>query len=215
MNPIEFVSTLEKTIDALPEKKTAPMRRIRQSRSKQISAQSPEFVMTAAHEILARGRYRWIAYELIANHSETFQSLERDTIEQLGEGMNSWDSVDGFARIISGPAWRDGLIDTDVIRVWARSPDRWRRRAALVSTVALNVRAQGGYGDVERTLTICEMLVDDRDDMVVKALSWALRELVAHDPSAVRSFLQRHQDELAARVKREVNNKLHTGLKNP
>jgi 3-methyladenine DNA glycosylase AlkD len=57
--------------------------------------------------------------------------------------------------------------------------------------------------------------VDDRDDMVVKAMSWALRELVAHDPDAVRAFLSAHDDVLAARVKREVTNKLETGLKNP
>ena len=51
--------------------------------------------------------------------------------------------------------------------------------------------------------------------MVVKALSWALRALVVHDPDAVRGFLVEHDDVLAARVKREVNNKLETGLKNP
>jgi 3-methyladenine DNA glycosylase AlkD len=51
--------------------------------------------------------------------------------------------------------------------------------------------------------------------MVVKALSWALRELVVHDPDAVRAFLSEHEDVLAARVKREVRNKLTTGLKNP
>jgi 3-methyladenine DNA glycosylase AlkD len=101
------------------------------------------------------------------------------------------------------------------IQDWAQSEDRWWRRAALVSTVALNVRSRGGKGDIKRTLTICEMLVEDYDDMVVKALSWALRELVVHDPRAVESFLNSHQDVLAGRVKREVRNKIETGLKNP
>jgi 3-methyladenine DNA glycosylase AlkD len=59
------------------------------------------------------------------------------------------------------------------------------------------------------------MLVDDPDDMVVKALSWALRSLVVHDPDGVRDFLGEHNDALAARVRREVTNKLETGLKNP
>ena len=49
--------------------------------------------------------------------------------------------------------------------------------------------------------------------MVVKALSWALRELVVRDPGAVRTFLDEH--DLAARVRREVTNKLQTGLKQP
>jgi len=84
-----------------------------------------------------------------------------------------------------------------------------------VSTEALNVRSRGGRGDVPRTLEVCRFLVDDHDDMVVKAMSWALRELIVHDPQAVREFLAEHDDALAARVKREVRNKLTTGRKNP
>ena len=77
------------------------------------------------------------------------------------------------------------------------------------------MRSHGGTGDTESTLAICEILVKDHDDMVVKALSWALRELVVHDPEAVDGFLNTHDADLAARVKREVRNKLETGLKNP
>ena len=84
----------------------------------------------------------------------------------------------------------------------------------MVSTVALNNKARGGDGDTGRTLMICKMLVADRDDMVVKALSWALRELSKRDPKSVRTFLREH-DVLAPRVVREVNSKLKTGLKNP
>jgi 3-methyladenine DNA glycosylase AlkD len=51
--------------------------------------------------------------------------------------------------------------------------------------------------------------------MVAKAMSWALRELVVHDRKGVEAFLAAHDDLLAARVKREVRNKLTTGLKHP
>jgi 3-methyladenine DNA glycosylase AlkD len=59
------------------------------------------------------------------------------------------------------------------------------------------------------------MLIADRDDMVIKAMSWALRELSKRDPNAVRRFLNERHDVIAARVMREVRNKLSTGLKNP
>ena len=55
---------------------------------------------------------------------------------------------------------------------------------------------------------ICQMLADDRDDMVIKANSWALRELVTHDPDAVRAFLRKKDEVLTARIKREATNKL-------
>jgi 3-methyladenine DNA glycosylase AlkD len=84
-----------------------------------------------------------------------------------------------------------------------------------VSTVALNRPSTGGTGDASRTLSICRMLVRDRDDMVVKALSWALRELSKWDRGSVKTFLKTYQGVLPARVNREVRNKLRTGLKNP
>lgn len=93
--------------------------------------------------------------------------------------------------------------------------DRWWRRAAVVSTVALNNRARGGTGDTARTLSLCAVVVEDYDEMVVKAVSWALRECSKHDPQAVQSFLIEHEDQLAARILREVRHKLSTGLKNP
>jgi len=135
-------------------------------------------------------------------HRKTFESLGEKEIEEFGEGMNNWGAVDTFARRLSGPVWLRGQISDELVHKWARSEDRWWRRAALVNTVALNVRSHGGYGDTERTLSICKLLVDDRDDMVVKAMSWALRELVIHDPDGVREFLITYEDVLAARVKR-------------
>jgi 3-methyladenine DNA glycosylase AlkD len=79
--------------------------------------------------------------------------------------------------------------------------------------VALNLGSRGGTGDSRRTLDICPRLAADGDDMVVKALSWALRELVVWDPGAVRGFLADHDGVLAARVRREVRAELDTGRK--
>ena len=59
------------------------------------------------------------------------------------------------------------------------------------------------------------MLVHDHEAMVTKAMSWALRALVIHDAGAVQTFLKQYDAGLAALVKREVQNKLRTGLKNP
>ncbi|HSJ53070.1 MAG TPA: DNA alkylation repair protein [Anaerolineae bacterium] len=202
-------------VQALPVANTPNVRAIRRRHSQALKQASGPFVLDVGRELLARYGYRWVAYELIAAHGEAFGSLGAGQLEELGQGMDSWEAVDSFARTLSGPAWRDGLVDDEVIHRWARSGDRWWRRAALVSTVALNVRSQGGLGDVARTLDVCRLLVADPDDMVVKALSWALRELAVHDPEAVQAFITEHEALLASRVKREVRNKLRTGLKNP
>jgi 3-methyladenine DNA glycosylase AlkD len=175
----------------------------------------PEYVLSFARQLLFSYGHRWQAYEVIAAHKATFRSLGADELEGLGQGINSWWSTDSFARTLSGPAWRDSLVGDELIVKWAGLPDLWWRRAALVSTVAFNIRSQGGKGDVPRTLSICQMLVADHEDMVIKALSWALRELVYFDPQAVERFLEENEHVLAGRVKREVGSKLRTGLKNP
>ena len=215
MQPKELASTLITELESLPTRATAPMRTVRRRYSKELRSREAPYVFEVAQIILDSGKHRWIAYELIHDHPAAFHALDRLKLEALGRGISSWSSVDSFARTLSGPAWRDGLISITTIQAWAQSEDRWWRRAALVSTVALNVRSRGGTGDVEQTFAICRMLVKDHDDMIVKALSWALRELVVHDSQAVKEFIRRHQDELATRVIREVRNKIETGLKNP
>jgi 3-methyladenine DNA glycosylase AlkD len=168
-----------------------------------------------ARELFKSHDYRSMAYELIRDHRAAFQSIGEAELEEFGQGINSWWTVDAFARTLSGPAWLKGQVPDELFDKWAHSDDLWWRRAALVSTVALNLRSHGGYGDVPRTLAVCRLLVDDHEDMVVKALSWALRELVVHDRQAVEVFLREHEHVLAGRVKREVGSKLRTGLKNP
>lgn len=44
---------------------------------------------------------------------------------------------------------------------------------------------------------------------------WALRMLAPWQPKAVEAFVAEYEGRLAPRVKREVGNKLRTGLKNP
>ena len=211
----KIASEMDAEIGALLVRNTPNVRAVRRKYSRILKQESPEFILDLARELLENYGHRSVAYELIQAHKAAFQSIGGGELLEFGRGINSWWSVDSFGRTLAGPAWLKGQISDELIHEWAGSEDRWWRRAALVSTVALNVRSHGGYGDVPRTLGVCRLLVDDHDDMVVKAMSWALRELVVHDAQAVNAFLTEHEEVLAARVKREVRHKLTTGLKNP
>ena len=204
------------SLSALTIPTTEAIRKVRQRFSRQLAKASAQFVVNLARQLVRHAAVpRFVAYELILYHRQALRSLKAKSLEYLGAGNNSWAEVDAFACYLSGPAWREGQVSDALIRRWATSGDRWLRRAAVVSTVALNNKARGGSGDTRRTLMVCEILAGDRDDMVVKALSWALRELSKRDPKSVRSFLGKYEGLLAARVVREVNSKLKTGLKNP
>ena len=214
-HPEQVAFEIDAELRALPVLNTPNCRAVRRAYTQNLRRAEPGFVLDVARELIRSYGHRWLAYELIHMHQAAFRSIGETELEELGQGIDSWGAVDSFARTLSGPAWLRGQVPDRLIHRWACSPDRWWRRAALVSTVALNVRSEGGPGDVPRTLAVCRLLAADADDMVVKALSWALRELVVHDPDAVCRFLDEHEAALAARVKREVRNKLTTGRKNP
>jgi len=192
------------------------MRKIRRAVSRRLKVlEATDVIDLAVFLQTSRHVPRWFSYELLHHHRGAMARLTEAHLEQLGDGLAGWGEVDAFACYLAGPAWRERQIRDGVIQRWAVSADRWWRRAAVVSTVALNNTARGGAGDVERTLLVCDIVKDDSDDMVVKALSWALRELARKNPQAARAFLHRNKDRLAARVLREVRNKLETGRKNP
>jgi 3-methyladenine DNA glycosylase AlkD len=211
----ELVKEIEARVDDMPVRNVPALRFLRREYSRRVKALGAQDVVKIAAALIARGRvHRFIGDELIASRPDALAILDRTQLERLGSGISSWDQVDCFACYLSGPAWREGRIDDKAIVQWARSKDRWWRRAALVSTVPLNVKARGGRGDARRTLRICTLLIDDRDEMVVKALSWALRALAGEDPEAVRRFVKENAARLPALVRREVQRKLATGRKN-
>lgn len=215
MNQVDALAAeITARVQALPDKSAQPVRAVRREYSRAVRRWDARDVVELALALKREGEvHRFVGDELIANHRAALVSLTRADLEQLGEGMDTWDQVDCFAPYLAGPAWRAGQIGDEVIAAWARSSDRWWRRAALVSTTRLNVL--GTKGDARRTLAVCDMLIADRDDMVVKAMSWALRALAIRDRDAVVRYAEANREKLAPRVVREVGNKLRTGLKTP
>ena len=201
-------------LKALPRNDAESLRGLRRELSPEIEAVGPSGVIDLAVDLFASRApgSHVVAYELVLHHGSALSAVRAADLERLGAHMSTWGEVDTFAGI-AGPAWRSGQIPDETVIGWTRSPNRWWRRAALVSTVPLNVEAQGGHGDPGRTLAVCSTLVDDRDTMVVKAMSWALRALAVRDPGAVRAFLDGNEARLAPLVVREVRNKLDSGRK--
>ena len=216
MNIAALVKEIEARAEAMRVRNAPALRALRREYSKRIEAMPAKNVVKIAAALIARRRIpRFIGDELIASRPDALATLSRTQLERLGSAMSSWDQVDCFACYLSGPAWREGHIEDQAIWDWTQAEDRCWRRAALVSTVPLNVKARGGRGDARRTLRVCSLLIDDRDAMVVKALSWALRALSERDPGAVRKFVDENEVRLPALVRREVRHKLTTGRKYP
>ena len=212
---VRLAREIKARLDQLTAPNTPMVRAIRREFSRRIADAPPESVVELALQLLNQKSdlLRFFSYELLSRHRLALEQLTTDDLLKLGKGLDSWSSVDCFAMYLSGPLWAKGRISDQMIATWACSQDRWWRRTALVSTVALSRR--GNAGDLRRVSRICALLAADMDDMVVKALSWAVREIAKQHPEEARIFIEKHNHALAARVVREVNNKLKTGLKTP
>ena len=221
LNPSEISDIAAETAGRLlvrPRQGVPEARVIRRELSARLKSESGPDVVAVGLAIvrtpaLKASRARWVGWELISRHKAALASLDLAMVEALGAGNDTWDELDGFGTCIAGPAWLLGLIRDEDVLAWTLSDDLWRRRTALVATVVLNSRTHGGPGDMARTFAVTDRLLDDREDMVVKAMSWALRKLSGRDRPAVEAYMAANQARLAARVRREVGVKLRTGRK--
>ena len=198
-------------IAALPRRDTPSMRELRKRRSADLKPRAADEVIALARTLErdAPQEGKWVAYELIRFHPAAFAAIEEADIEDFASRIASWYATDAFGTILSGPLWAKGRLPDALFDAWSRSESRWLRRSALVATVGRTAAKPDPAG----TFELCLRLADDRDDMVEKAVSWALRYLSQKDRAAVAAFWTEHEERFRPRVKREVRHKLATGLK--
>jgi 3-methyladenine DNA glycosylase AlkD len=117
-----------------------------------------------------------------------------------------WDLVDGIAGRIRDLLLAHPAQVRPVLVHWARSPDRWLRRSAIIG--------QLGARDRTDTALLAEVIAANAADpefFVRKAIGWALRDLTKTDPAWVRGFLAEH--ELSPLSRREAAK--HLGQRPP
>ena len=99
--------------------------------------------------------------------------------------VNNWDLVDVGAKPIVGGHLQHR--DRAPLYVLARSPLVWDRRIAMVGSQWF-LRA----GETDDVFALAELLLDDRHDLLHKAVGWSLREAGKRDPAGLRRFLDTH-----------------------
>ena len=108
-----------------------------------------------------------------------------------------WDHVDEVSHRIGGllVAYPDELAPT--IRKWARDPDRWLRRSAVICQLGLKDAT-----DTDLLADAIEANLADRDFFLRKGSGWALRDYARTAPDWVRAFVEAH--ELSPLSRREA-----------
>jgi len=123
-----------------------------------------------------------------ARDRKTPETRRRDLYElylRRHDRIDTWDLVDRAAPYVVGGYLSDR--PRDPLYSLARSADWWERRTAIVATYYF-IRQD----DLDDTFAVADILADDPEDLVQKAVGGWVREAGKRDQARLLAFLDRH-----------------------
>jgi len=133
---------------------------------------------------------RLIALLILVKKFEQSDNKEKEEIYKFylknTRTINNWDLVDLSAHRIIG-AYLLKEENRKILYKLTKSKNLWEKRIAIISTLCFIKHKQ--FDDI---LKISEILLDDRHDLIHKAVGWSLREVGKKDLKAEEKFLRKH-----------------------
>jgi len=159
---------------------TDDLRRYARDLHKTLARDTPYLLDVAESLFDSRVLEEKILAVVLAQRSLTqFGVAEFDRFERWLDRVESWADNDALAMYLLGPLLLANPGRVRRITTWAKSRNRWRRRAAAV---ALIHGVRKGLFETEAS-AVTDQLLKDRDDMVQKGLGWLLREWCKYQPA--------------------------------
>ena len=119
------------------------------------------------------------------------------------EWINNWDLVDLSAPKIVGAHLLDNPDKRKVLDQLVVSQNLWRRRIAVLATFPL-IKA----GQFDEILRLAKILLNDKQDLMHKAVGWMLREVGKKDLSVLIGFLDQNAQVMPRTMLRYAIEKL-------
>lgn len=135
-------------------------------------------------------------------HPESFGHPEQSegSQDKLREGSNRDSSAEPA---LSQPNVPQNDKDKKILYKLARSNNIWQRRISIIATQGF-IR----NNKFEDTLKISEILLNDKHDLIHKAVGWMLREVGNRDLKTEENFLDRHYQKMPRTMLRYAIEKL-------
>jgi len=128
-----------------------------------------------------------------------FGDAEFRVFESWLPRISSWADHDALVHYLIAPMVAAQPSHTSNVFRWARSRNRWHRRAACVALVH-GTRQKMFFSEITQ---LSDLLLSDEDEMVQKGLGWLLRETAKADASRTVPYLMRireHAPRLVVRT---------------
>lgn len=123
-----------------------------------------------------------------------YKKADEDTKKEIYEfymknypSINNWDLVDVTAPNIVGEYLLDRKSKRRILYEFATSDHLWKKRIAIISTFTF-IKNE----DFQDTINIAEILLEDKHDLIHKAVGWMLREMGKRNEKKLLDFLDKH-----------------------
>ncbi len=144
---------------------------------------------------------RLAAIEVMAVYHAVLEPDDMAVVEGLCREAGTWALVDPLADTIAGQLiirWPEAVETLDR---WVRDPEMWVRRAGLL---ALLPSVRRGPDIFARFAGYADLLLDEREFFIRKAIGWVLREVGKRDPESVFVWLAARTDRASGVTVREA-----------
>jgi 3-methyladenine DNA glycosylase AlkD len=118
-------------------------------------------------------------YKQKENKKEIYDFYLKNT-----KNINNWDLVDLTAPNIVGNFLLEKKKERKILYSLVKSSNLWERRISILSTFTL-LRNK----EYEDTLKLSKILLNDKHDLIHKAVGWMLREMGKRDLAVLEKFL--------------------------
>ena len=139
--------------------------------------------------------YRFTALVILINkYKKADSNFKRKIFEFYKKNLhniNNWDLVDFSAPSIIGDFLLDKSKERVLLYEFAKSDQLWTRRIAIISTLKFIKVDQ--YND---TIFISKILLNDKHDLIHKAVGWMLREVGKRNQLVEEKFLDQHYKDM-------------------
>ena len=144
---------------------------------------------------------RMAATIALADHAGLLQAGDAMLVDRLIRESRTWALVDGLAEHVMGPLVESHPQLTAVLDRWASDEDFWIRRSALL---ALLGPLRRGSGDFDRFGRYADLMLEEREFFIRKAIGWVLRDTGRRRPGLVGAWLEPRIGQVSGVTLREA-----------
>jgi 3-methyladenine DNA glycosylase AlkD len=155
--------------------KTADVGRIAKKHWPHVKTLGKQEIFGLCEELYKSGYMEeaFIVSDLMPRYIENLQASDIDTFRRwIDTCISNWAECDGFCNHTIGDLIEKCPEIVPEVKSWAKSQNRWMKRASAVSFIVPAKRGEF----LSEAFEICDALLMDGDDMVQKGYGWLLKE---------------------------------------